>query len=130
MVDAFLKWSKGLGISGNALATPLMDNGVQGGDSHLLRVIDTYGVDSHVQTALLCNSLLWRLKHACPACTYKLEGKEQLVFDMLVTMDGNDSLKCILRRKPGTIDKEGEEEVGESKELKDDREVQGDYYLS
>ncbi|KAG6839200.1 hypothetical protein C0991_004959 [Blastosporella zonata] len=88
------------------------------------------GVNSRVQTALLRDSPMWRLKHACPACTYKLEGEEQLVFDMLVTMDGNDSLKRILRRKPGTIEEEGEEEVGESKELKDDCKVQGDYYLS
>ncbi|KAJ7811116.1 hypothetical protein B0H13DRAFT_2243338 [Mycena leptocephala] len=35
----------------------------------------------------------WRLKNGCPACTYKLEGEMKLIFEMLVTMDGNDSLK-------------------------------------
>ncbi|KAJ7800266.1 hypothetical protein B0H14DRAFT_3092678 [Mycena olivaceomarginata] len=36
----------------------------------------------------------WRMmKHACPACMYKLEGEDKLIFDMLTTMDGNDSLK-------------------------------------
>ncbi|KAJ7782103.1 hypothetical protein B0H14DRAFT_3095747 [Mycena olivaceomarginata] len=41
----------------------------------------------------------WRLKHACPACTYKLEGEDAMIFEMLVTMDGNDSLKRVLRRE-------------------------------
>ncbi|KAJ6469111.1 hypothetical protein DFH09DRAFT_1254063 [Mycena vulgaris] len=35
----------------------------------------------------------WRLNHACPACMYKLEGEDQLIFSILTTMDGNDSLK-------------------------------------
>ncbi|KAG6847569.1 hypothetical protein H0H93_007343 [Arthromyces matolae] len=87
-------------------------------------------VELRVQAALLRDSPMWRLKHACPACTYKLEGEEQLVFDMLVTMDGNDSLKRILRRKAGGVDEDGEEESGASKELRDDRDVRGDYYLS
>ncbi|KAG6835989.1 hypothetical protein H0H93_012471 [Arthromyces matolae] len=87
-------------------------------------------VELRVHTALLRDSPMWRLKHARPACTYKLEGEEQLVFDMLVTMDGNDSLKRILRRKAGVVDEDGEEEAGASRELKDDREIRGDYYLS
>ncbi|KAJ7862383.1 hypothetical protein B0H14DRAFT_3084658 [Mycena olivaceomarginata] len=32
-------------------------------------------------------------RHACPACMYKLEGKDALIFDMLTCFDGNDSLK-------------------------------------
>jgi hypothetical protein len=47
-------------------------------------------------------------------------------------MDGNDSLKCILRRKP--TPESGEEgdvsRTGESKELADSRKVGGGYYLS
>jgi ferredoxin-like protein FixX len=35
----------------------------------------------------------WRFKHACPACTYELEGEEGLIFRMLTCMDGNDLLK-------------------------------------
>ncbi|RDB14995.1 hypothetical protein Hypma_016139 [Hypsizygus marmoreus] len=53
-------------------------------------------IDARVQAALKHNTPQWRLKHACPACTYKLKGEDQLVFDMLLTMDGNDSLKRIL----------------------------------
>ncbi|KAF6751976.1 hypothetical protein DFP72DRAFT_1033987 [Ephemerocybe angulata] len=41
---------------------------------------------------------LWRVKNVCPACTYKLEGEDTLLFSILVTMDGNDSLKRIIRR--------------------------------
>ncbi|KAF6742544.1 hypothetical protein DFP72DRAFT_830402 [Ephemerocybe angulata] len=41
---------------------------------------------------------LWRRRHACPACTYRLKGESKLLFSMLVTMDGNDSLKRIIRR--------------------------------
>ncbi|KAJ7321900.1 hypothetical protein DFH08DRAFT_1030550 [Mycena albidolilacea] len=48
--------------------------------------------DKQVMRALGRDSS-WRLKHACPACTYKLTGEDALIFDMLVTMDGNDSLK-------------------------------------
>ncbi|KAF6763420.1 hypothetical protein DFP72DRAFT_986985 [Ephemerocybe angulata] len=40
---------------------------------------------------------LWRRKNACPACTYRLHRETKMTFGMLVTMDGNDSLKRILR---------------------------------
>lgn len=55
------------------------------------------GVDSCVLKALGRDGL-WRRKNACPACSYRLEGEEDLLFSMLVTMDGNDSLKRIIRR--------------------------------
>ncbi|KAG8733227.1 hypothetical protein FRC10_000340 [Ceratobasidium sp. 414] len=37
----------------------------------------------------------WRLKNACMACTYRLENEPPMLYSMLVTMDGNDSLKHI-----------------------------------
>ena len=90
------------------------------------------GVTRRVDTALDCNSPTWRLRNACPACCYKLKGEPAQIFEMLVTMDGNDSLKRILRRKPAP--ESGEEgnvpSVGESRELTDLREVGGGYYLS
>ena len=54
---------------------------------------------------------------------------------MLITMDGNDSLKWILQRDPVANPVEGEPEpegpqVGEFKELGDLRKVGGDYLLS
>ncbi|KAJ7300506.1 hypothetical protein DFH08DRAFT_919255 [Mycena albidolilacea] len=61
-------------------------------------------LEIHRQTDCLVNSALghntpnWRLKHTCPACMYKLEGEDELIFSMLFNMDGNDSLKRVLKR--------------------------------
>jgi hypothetical protein len=40
----------------------------------------------------------WRLRHTCPACSYVLADEEKLTFKMLYAMDGNDSLKRVIRR--------------------------------
>ncbi|KAF8229074.1 hypothetical protein L208DRAFT_1288400 [Tricholoma matsutake] len=85
--------------------------------------------------ALECDSLDWRLWHTCPACSYKLKGKGDLIFKMLITMDGNDSLKRIIRQDPPAAPGEGEPEpegpqVGDSRELPDSRRASGDYLLS
>jgi hypothetical protein len=92
-------------------------------------------VHNCVNGALERNSPYWRLQHTCPACTYKLQGEAELIFKMLVTMDGNDSLKRILRRDPPAAPAEGEStpdgpQVGNSRELPDSRKVGGDYLLS
>ncbi|KAF8212597.1 hypothetical protein K438DRAFT_1481765, partial [Mycena galopus ATCC 62051] len=50
-------------------------------------------VDAHVQKALSRDTPNWRLKNACPACMYKLEGENDLPLPFLATMDGNNSLK-------------------------------------
>lgn len=39
----------------------------------------------------------WRRRNACSACTYKLKDEEKLTFSTLTTMDGNGSLKSIIR---------------------------------
>ncbi|KAG1906113.1 uncharacterized protein F5891DRAFT_1125597 [Suillus fuscotomentosus] len=83
-------------------------------------------VDSLVAEALNRDSLDWRLKHACPLCTYTLKDEVPLIFTLLFTMDGNDSLKHILRRTLG-ID---ENDSGESSELPTTQHVRGDHYLS
>ncbi|KAF8220137.1 hypothetical protein L208DRAFT_1335600, partial [Tricholoma matsutake] len=88
-----------------------------------------------MDTALQCDTPYWRLQHACPACCYKLEDKQELIFKMLITMDGNDSLKCILQQQPLATPAEGEPEckgphIGESRELPDSRKVASDYLLS
>ncbi|KAG6881596.1 hypothetical protein C0993_000817, partial [Termitomyces sp. T159_Od127] len=85
--------------------------------------------EKRVQAALDRNTPKWRLRNACPACTYKLAGEKSLVFDMLVTMNGNDSLKRVICREPVMEDENGELTLGTSKELQDDRDVLGDYYL-
>ncbi|KAF9037083.1 hypothetical protein BJ165DRAFT_1353764, partial [Panaeolus papilionaceus] len=85
-------------------------------------------VDQRVQSALNWDSASWRLRHACPCCTYKLEGEPQLHFDMLFAMDGNDSLKRVLRRRGrgGETDESG---LGLVSEREDGRTPGGDYYL-
>ncbi|KAF8145283.1 hypothetical protein K438DRAFT_1630437, partial [Mycena galopus ATCC 62051] len=55
--------------------------------------------ENMVLASLGRDSFAWRLKHACPSCMYKLEGRDKLIFDILVTMDGNNSLKQVLRRE-------------------------------
>ncbi|KAF8184124.1 hypothetical protein K438DRAFT_1907889 [Mycena galopus ATCC 62051] len=79
------------------------------------------------------DSFSWRLKHVWTPCMYKLEGEEKLIFDILVTMDGNNSLKRILRREKIESDGdtgEGDDFVlGKSKEHSDDRDAGDGYYL-
>ncbi|KAJ7859473.1 hypothetical protein B0H14DRAFT_3084935 [Mycena olivaceomarginata] len=54
--------------------------------------------DCLVDSALGRNTPNWWLKHTCPACMYKLEGEDELIFSMLFNMNGNDSLKRVLKR--------------------------------
>ncbi|KAG1778638.1 hypothetical protein EV702DRAFT_934528, partial [Suillus placidus] len=83
-------------------------------------------VDTLVAEALNRNSPDWHLKHACPSCTYTLKDEAPLMFTLLFAMDGNDSLKRILRRTLYIDDNDS----GESSELPTTQHVQGDRYLS
>ncbi|KAI0052975.1 hypothetical protein FA95DRAFT_1482424 [Auriscalpium vulgare] len=88
-------------------------------------------VARRVQRALERDAPDWRLRHACPACTYKLEGEENLPFSMLFTMDGNDSLKRILRRgAPPSSSTDDAPVVGPVIERIDTRQHDNDYYLA
>ncbi|KAG2139151.1 uncharacterized protein EDB93DRAFT_1253076 [Suillus bovinus] len=80
---------------------------------------------SLVAEALNHDSLDWRLKHACPSCTYTLKDEVPLTFTLLFAMDGNDSLKRILCRTLGIDEKDS----GESSELPTMQHVRGDCYL-
>ncbi len=87
-------------------------------------------VQMRVAVVLKRDSPNWRLRNACPACTYKLEDEPDLVFNMLVTMDGNDSLKRIIRKDLPEHSEEGNPiGGGASREVFDSREVHGDYYI-
>jgi hypothetical protein len=70
-------------------------------------------VDRRVDKELGRDAPDWRLKNACPGCTYHLDGEQKLIFSMLTTMDGNNSLKRILR-KDRTFDEEGNATRGKS----------------
>ncbi|KAF8575937.1 hypothetical protein K439DRAFT_1368611, partial [Ramaria rubella] len=50
-------------------------------------------IKHRVQTELQRNTPKWRLQNACVPCTYVLEDEPPLEHTMLVTMDGNESLK-------------------------------------
>ncbi|KAJ7160682.1 hypothetical protein C8R43DRAFT_1086815 [Mycena crocata] len=88
-------------------------------------------VDERVKKVLGRDTPDWRLKNCCPSCTYKLEGEQKLIFDMLGTMDGNDSLKRVLRKVYGEYDDNGQPLRGGS-ERPDPRtaDAGGDYLLS
>ncbi|KAG1731393.1 hypothetical protein EDB19DRAFT_1896940 [Suillus lakei] len=81
-------------------------------------------VDALVAEVLNRNTPDWCLKHACPSCTYTLVDEEQLTFKFLYAMDGNDSLKRILRQTLGVDD-----EDTQSSELPTTQQVRGDRYL-
>ncbi|KAJ7148713.1 hypothetical protein C8R43DRAFT_1128944 [Mycena crocata] len=87
--------------------------------------------DERVMKALGRDSS-WRLKHACPACNYKLDGEDKLVFDMLMTMDGNDSLKRVLRREKASMEdmESAEPTLAKSRERVDNRDAGDGYILS
>lgn len=86
---------------------------------------------TRVQEALGRNTRDWRLANSCPSCQYKLDGEMKLVFDMLLTMDGNNSLKR-LQRRHHSVDAEGNiiKGGGASRERMDSREGGGTYFLS
>ncbi|KAJ7671759.1 hypothetical protein B0H14DRAFT_3102333 [Mycena olivaceomarginata] len=78
------------------------------------------------------DSFSWRLKHACLACMYKLQGESKLIYDILVTMDGNNSLKRVLRcckvHSDGDTGTDAEFVMGKSKEYTDTRDAGDNYY--
>ncbi|KAF7984573.1 hypothetical protein HWV62_13791 [Athelia sp. TMB] len=82
-------------------------------------------VDKIVQSALHRNSPDWRIRHACPACTYKLQDEKPLLFSLLFTMDGNDSLKRLVQY---VLDDNGE--PLRTREALDTRELDESLYLA
>ena len=89
-------------------------------------------VDERVLHTLKRDSPDWHLRHVCPSCTYVLEKEPPLKFSMLYTVDGNDSLKRIIRRDtPEQLNKDPDGPVlGESSESVDLRIAGKDLYLT
>ncbi|KAF8573586.1 hypothetical protein K439DRAFT_1665734 [Ramaria rubella] len=86
-------------------------------------------VQRQVSTMLGQDAPDWRLKNACPACTYKLDGEPSLKISMEVTMDSYNTQKCVERNLRDT-NEAGEIVSSTNIERTDHREVHGDYYLS
>ncbi|KAG2136207.1 hypothetical protein BD769DRAFT_1626952 [Suillus cothurnatus] len=82
-------------------------------------------VAAMVAESLRCDSPDFRLKHTCPACTYTLTDEPKLTFSLLYAMDGNDSLKRVLRRSLDTDDC-----LGTSSELPTGQQLESNRYLS
>ncbi|KAJ2923545.1 hypothetical protein H1R20_g13546, partial [Candolleomyces eurysporus] len=62
-------------------------------DSFELYLTITNVVERLVSTALNRSSEHWRVRNACPACMYELEGEPTLQYRLEIAMDGNDSQK-------------------------------------
>ncbi|KAJ3524095.1 hypothetical protein NM688_g8622 [Phlebia brevispora] len=73
-------------------------------------------VDLRVRNALGWGAADWRVKNACRACCYEVEGELPLRFSRLICMDGNSSLKRMLP-------------VGDCT-ASDTRVLESDYFLS
>ncbi|KAF8584066.1 hypothetical protein K439DRAFT_1616951 [Ramaria rubella] len=86
-------------------------------------------VQNRVATALGRDTPHWRLKNACPPCTYKLEGETALKIAMQMTMDGNNTQKH-MERTVRHADGEGKIISSVNIERRDNRSVFGDYYLT
>ncbi|KAJ3562351.1 hypothetical protein NP233_g9627 [Leucocoprinus birnbaumii] len=97
------------------------------------RLLELYqNVQSRVNQALGQGAPDWQLHNACPACTYKLEGEAPLVYELLFTMDGNDSLKRVVRKDTYddfSSDHRDQTLTSVVKEVMDSRRVLGNYYL-
>ena len=100
-------------------------------------------VDRQVQVSLDRDDPDYRIKHLCPSCTYVLEDEEKLKFSMLYTVDGNDSLKRIIRREElpqptkevqtvedPTTTEAAQPVLGASSEVKDSRIARRGVYLT
>ncbi|KAK7040640.1 hypothetical protein R3P38DRAFT_2513560 [Favolaschia claudopus] len=87
-------------------------------------------VDRRVQVALGRQTPNWRLKNACPACLYRLDGEPTLKIPIMVTCDGNNSLSRTDLCEKSEVDDSGAWIGGASKARYDDRVAAGDYYIS
>jgi hypothetical protein len=52
-------------------------------------------VDLRAQKILGRDTSNWQSRNRCPPCMYKLTDEPQLLYSMLLTMDGNQSLKLV-----------------------------------
>ncbi|KAB5588232.1 hypothetical protein CTheo_8328 [Ceratobasidium theobromae] len=68
--------------------------------TQLSNTIDVYlailrMIDSRVNRTLNRDECDWQLRNSCAACTYRLDDEPDLKYSMLITLDGNDSLKRV-----------------------------------
>ncbi|KAJ3832901.1 hypothetical protein F5878DRAFT_547471, partial [Lentinula raphanica] len=105
--------------------------------AQLYDALDVYlailrGVRKRTRQTLGRGGREWRILNACPACQYQLQDDPKLAVRMIVTMDGNDSLKRVERKVDVLQEKEENGvEIGPRSRERIDRRVAGeDYFLS
>ncbi|KAJ3755177.1 hypothetical protein EV360DRAFT_50218 [Lentinula raphanica] len=74
----------------------------------------------------------WRMLNACPSCQYHLVEDENLDVRMIITMDGNDSLRRVERKEDVLQEQDnGDEAIGQvTRERIDHRVAGADYFAS
>lgn len=87
-------------------------------------------MQDHVAAALSRDKGSWHCKNACLACTYKVEDKLEMKYSMLITIDGNNSLKQVLCCKTAPCTGEDGNTLSPFCKCKDNCEIAGDYYLT
>ncbi|KAJ3742750.1 hypothetical protein EV360DRAFT_57744, partial [Lentinula raphanica] len=105
--------------------------------AQLYDALDVYlailrGVRQRTRQALGRDGRDWRILNSCPACQYHLQEEPSLAVRMIVTMDGNDSLKRV-ERKADVLQEQDENgvELGPKSRERIDRRVAGEsYFLS
>ncbi|KAG6888719.1 hypothetical protein C0992_007678 [Termitomyces sp. T32_za158] len=136
MVDAYLRWSETCGVSRQALAAPLSHTAVVQ-EMRAVKVVDLFGGETYsfdapmlrggetVAASLIEHSLI-------PSAPYhpNVAFATRAVELYRTTHLWCPRLKRIIRRELATEDKNGELTPEALKELKDNRDVDGDYYLS
>ncbi|KAJ3924130.1 MAG: hypothetical protein NXY57DRAFT_970657 [Lentinula lateritia] len=74
----------------------------------------------------------WRMLNTCPPCQYRLQEDDKLDVRMIVTMDGNDSLRRVEQKEDTlqSVEENGETLPQTSRERMDHRVGGGDYFAS
>ncbi|KAJ7749080.1 hypothetical protein DFH07DRAFT_961924 [Mycena maculata] len=86
-------------------------------------------VDRRVKVALGRDAPNWRLRNACTACLYKVEGEPHLKFAFIGTIDGNNSLSRFFLHEREESLADGTSAPGALRELHNNRVIPRDYYL-
>ncbi|KAH8824475.1 hypothetical protein DL96DRAFT_1416420, partial [Flagelloscypha sp. PMI_526] len=71
----------------------------------------------------------WHFRHFCPVCTHEVQEEPALQFKLLVTIDGNESLKRIGRRKLETREDGSQARTGPSAERPDQQSSYCSFFL-
>ncbi|KAJ3897771.1 hypothetical protein F5879DRAFT_813533, partial [Lentinula edodes] len=104
--------------------------------TQLYEALDAYiailnGVRAHTREALSRQGREWRMLNACPSCQFRLKEDPDLQVQMIVSMDGNDSLKRVERKEDVLQEREeGGQDLPPTSKERIDRRVGGASYFA